>query len=176
MTFTLHALWSCPWWTLGTMLTTVSGVANANGETTPQVLRLCASFGSCHENQHANENRKFSSDNDRFWWRNCVHKRSPNRSPFAFRNSFTMLLQIPKSIRSGNTLLTPCTLELRKRLDIVDSSSQHGSTMNVARQQLRRTTHTRPHWSQLQLELISRSIAGRGAKSDDCSAGWSMNF
>ena len=32
-----------------------------------------------------------------------------------------------------------------KRVDIVDRRSQLGSTMNVARQQLRRTTHTRPH-------------------------------
>ena len=34
-----------------------------------QVLRLCASFGSCYENQHSNENRKFASDND------CLRKR-----------------------------------------------------------------------------------------------------
>ena len=78
-------------------------------------------------------------------YRNCVHKRLPNRSPFAFRNSFTMLHQIPTSISSGNTLPTPYTLLLGKRLDIVDSRSQLGLTMNVARQQLRRTTHTRPH-------------------------------
>ena len=55
--------------------------------------------------------------------RSCVHKRLLNRSPFAFRNSFTMLLQIPTSIRSGNTLPTPCTLLLR---------SQHVSTKKVA--------------------------------------------
>ena len=29
--------------------TPVSGVVNANGKTIPQELRLCASFGSCHE-------------------------------------------------------------------------------------------------------------------------------
>ena len=34
-----------------------------------------------------------------------VHKRLPNHSPFACRNSLPMLLQIPTSIRSGNTLL-----------------------------------------------------------------------
>ena len=39
-------------------------------------------------------------------YRNCVHKRLPNRSPFAFRNSFTMLHQIPTSIRSGSTQST----------------------------------------------------------------------
>ena len=53
------------------MLTPVSGVANTNGEITPQILRLCVSFGSCHENQHSNENRKFARistdfDNDLF--------------------------------------------------------------------------------------------------------------
>ena len=69
MTSTLHALWSSSWWTLGTMLTLVSGVANANGEISPQVLRLWVSFGSCHENQHSNENRKYALDNGRFWWR-----------------------------------------------------------------------------------------------------------
>ena len=66
-------------------------------------------------------------------------------SPFAFRNSFTMLLQIPTSIRSGNTLPNPCTLLLGKSLDTVDSRSQLGPTMNIARQELRRTTHIRPH-------------------------------
>ena len=69
MAATLHALWSTSWWILGTMLTPVSRIANANGETTPQVLRFCASLGSCHENQHSNENRKYASDFDRFWWR-----------------------------------------------------------------------------------------------------------
>ena len=97
------------------------------------------------------------------------------RSPFAFRSSFTMLHQIPTSISSGNTLPTPYTLLLGKRLDIVDSRSQLGLTMNVARQQLRRTTHTRPHWSQLQLVLFTRSTAIRGEKSDACSARRSMN-
>ena len=48
--------------------------------------------------------------------RNCVHKRLPNRSPFAFRNTCTMLLQIPTSIRSCNTLPTPCTLLLGKKV------------------------------------------------------------
>ena len=55
--------------------------------------------------------------------RSCDHKRLLNPYPFAFWNSFTMLLQIPTSIRSGNTCLTPCTQQLRKRLDIVNSSS-----------------------------------------------------
>ena len=64
--------------------------------------------------------------------RSCVHNRLPNRSPFAFRNCFTMLIQIPTSIRSGN-MPTPCTLLLGKRLDIVDSRNQRSSTMNVAR-------------------------------------------
>ena len=62
MTSTLHALWSSAWWTLGTMLSPVSGVANANGERTPQDLRLNASFGS----QHSNENSKYASDIKRF--------------------------------------------------------------------------------------------------------------
>ena len=33
--------------------------------------------------------------------RSCVHKRLPNRTPFACRNSFTMLLQIPTSTAAG---------------------------------------------------------------------------
>ena len=45
---------------------------------------------------------------------NCVHKTLPNRSPFAFWNSLTMFLQNPTSIRSGNTLPTPCILLLGK--------------------------------------------------------------
>ena len=89
-------------------------------------------------------------------------------------NSFTMLLQIPTSIRSDNTLPTPCTLLLGKKLDIVDSRSQHGSTMNVVRQQLRRTTHTMPHCSQLQ--LFTSSTAKRGDKNATCFAGRSMNL
>ena len=56
---------------------------------------------------------QFSAD---LTYRNCVHKRSPNRSPFAFRYSFTMLLKIPTSIRTGNTLPAPCTLLLRKKV------------------------------------------------------------
>ena len=68
--------------------------------------------------------------------RSCDHKKLLNRSPLAFRHSFTMHLQFPTSIRSGNTLPTPYTLLLWKRLDIVDCRSQLGSTMNVARQQL----------------------------------------
>ena len=108
--------------------------------------------------------------------RSCVHERLPNASPFAFRNSFTMLLQIPTSIRSGNTLPTLCTLLLGKRLDIVDSRSQLGSTMNVARQQLRRTTHSRPHSSQMQLVLFTRSTSRREEKSVTCFAGRSMNL
>ena len=73
MTSTLHTLWSYSWWTLGTMLTPVSEVANANDEITPQVLRLCASFRSCHENQHSNENG-YAPDNDRFWWRRLLKR------------------------------------------------------------------------------------------------------
>ena len=53
----------------------------------------------------------------------CDQKSFLNRSLLAFRNSFMMLFQIPTSIRSVNTLLTPCTLQLRKSLDTVNSRS-----------------------------------------------------
>ena len=117
MTFTLHALWSSSWWTLGTMLTPVSGVANTNGEITPQVLRLCASFGSCHENQHSNENRKYASDNDRFCWQNTS---IPNTNP--------NLLPPPKKIKAHN--LRICSWNVRS-LNKLGAISQLETVLEV---------------------------------------------
>ena len=108
--------------------------------------------------------------------RSGFHKRLLNRSPLAFRNSFTMLLQIPTSIHSEKTLLTTCTLQLGKGLVTVYSRIQYGSTKNVARQQLGRTTHTRPHRSQLQLVLVTRSTSRREGMNATCFAGRIMNM
>ena len=82
--------------------------------------RLCAYNNTCKSVQRIFDEQKLRS------------QKLPNRSPFAFRRCFSR----SRRQYSGNTLPTPCTLLLGKRLHVIDSRSQHGSTKHVARQQL----------------------------------------